>query len=91
VRFEWDDSKATSNHRKHNVSFDEACTLFEDPYFVIFADPDHSQAESRFIIVGESISRRILVVSYVDTVNSTRLISAREATRSEREFYEEDN
>ena len=89
MRFEWDSEKADLNFRKHKVSFDEAKTVFDDPLFVIFADPDHSIAEKRFIIMGESVKRRLLVVSYTER-SSTRLISARKATRKERKKYEED-
>jgi uncharacterized protein len=89
VRFEWDSEKADLDFRKHKVSFDKAKTVFDDLLFVIFADPDHSIAEIRFIIMGESVKRRLLVVSYTDR-RSTRLISARKATRKERKKYEED-
>jgi uncharacterized DUF497 family protein len=89
VRFEWDSEKADLNFRKHKVSFDEAKTVFDDPLFVIFADPDHSIAEKRFIIMGESVEKRLLVVSYTER-RSTRLISARKAARKERKKYEED-
>ncbi|MFM9903415.1 MAG: BrnT family toxin [Pyrinomonadaceae bacterium] len=89
MRFEWDSEKADLNFRKHKVSFDEAKTVFDDPLFVIFADPDHSIAEKRFIIMGESVEKRLLVVSYTER-RSTRLISARKATRKERKKYEED-
>lgn len=89
MRFEWDSEKADLNFRKHKVSFDEAKTVFDDPLFVIFADPDHSIAEKRFIIMGESVEKRLLVVSYTER-RSTRLISARKAARKERKKYEED-
>lgn len=89
MRFEWDSEKAERNLKKHKVSFDEAKTLFDDPLFVIFADPDHSINEKRYIIIGESVNGRLLVVSYTER-NSTRLISARKATRKERKKYEED-
>ena len=91
MRFEWDEAKAEANLKKHGVSFDEACSLFKDPLYLVFADPDHSETESRSIIVGESTKQRLLVVSFVERQNSTRIISARDATRSEREFYEKDN
>ncbi len=91
MRFEWDEAKAEANLQKHGVSFEEACTLFEDLLYIIFADPDHSESENRFIIVGVSVNGRLIVVSFVERADSTRLIRAREATRSEREFYEEEN
>jgi uncharacterized DUF497 family protein len=89
VQFEWDHDKAEQNLRKHKVSFDEAKTVFDDPLFVIFADPDRSLNENRFIIVGESDRKRLLVVSYTERP-PTRLISARKATRKERKKYEEE-
>ena len=90
MQFEWNTEKATANLKKHEVSFDEAETVFDDPLFVIFADPDHSFEENRFIIMGESNQNRLLVVSYTERPPKTRLISAREATRPERKKYEED-
>ena len=90
MQFEWNTEKAEANLKKHEVSFDEAETVFDDLLFVIFADPDHSFEENRFIIMGESNQNRLLVVSYTERPPSTRLISAREATRSERKKYEED-
>jgi uncharacterized protein len=90
VQFEWNTEKAKVNLKKHQVSFDEAETVFDDPLFVIFADPDHSFEENRFIIMGESNQNRLLIVSYTERPPKTRLISAREATRPERKKYEED-
>ena len=90
MQFEWNTEKAGANLNKHNVSFDEAQTVFDDPLFVIFADPDHSFEENRFIIMGESNQNRLLVVSYTERPPKTRLISAREATCPERKKYEED-
>ena len=90
MEFEWNEQKAEANLKKHEVSFDEAKTVFDDPLFVIFADPDHSVEENRFIIMGESNQNRLLVVSYTERPPKTRLISARKATPSERKKYEED-
>lgn len=84
MTFEWDDEKAATNADNHGVSFDEAATVFVDPLYLIFADPDHSIEEGRFLIVGESAERRLLIVSYTQREDSIRLISAREATRTER-------
>ncbi|BBO24834.1 MAG: hypothetical protein AMXMBFR19_23660 [Chthonomonadaceae bacterium] len=64
MAFEWDDDKARANIEKHGVSFDEAATVFRDPLYLIFADPDHSVEEARFVILGESSKRRLLIVSY---------------------------
>jgi uncharacterized DUF497 family protein len=64
--FDWDEEKARSNFAKHNVSFDEATSVFDDPLFLTFADPEHSLREQRFIIMGESAKGRLLVVAYTD-------------------------
>jgi len=89
MQFEWDRNKADRNLSKHSVSFEEAKTVFEDPLYVDFYDPDHSEEEERYLIVGESHQGRLLIVSYTERGNIIRLISAREATRIEREVYEE--
>ncbi|MBE9053338.1 BrnT family toxin [Nostocales cyanobacterium LEGE 11386] len=67
----------------------ESQTVFDDPLYVDFYDPDHSEDEERYLIVGESNQGRLLIVSYTERGNSVRLISAREVTRTEREAYEE--
>jgi uncharacterized DUF497 family protein len=90
VRFEWDPEKAASNATKHGVTFEEAQTVFQDDLFVTFEDPDHSQGESRFIILGQSTRKRLLVVSYTERRNAIRLINARPATRKEHRTYEEE-
>lgn len=89
MEFEWDKNKAEANLLKHEVSFDEAKTVFNDPLYIDFYDPDHSDKEDRYIIIGESQRSRLLIVSYTEREHKTRLISAREATRREREYYEE--
>jgi len=89
MEFEWDEEKAAANLAKHGVSFEEARTVFDDPLYVDFYDPDHSSGEHRYIIIGESGHGRLVLVSYTERGDVTRLISAREATRSEREAYEE--
>lgn len=88
--FDWDKEKAKSNFAKHDVSFDEATSVFDDPLFLTFADLEHSLQEQRFIIMGESAKRRLLVVAYTEREGITRLISARPATRKERKAYESD-
>ena len=90
MRFDWDENKAARNLLKHGVSFDEAKTVFDDPLYVDFYDPEHSGDEDRYLIVGESNQRRLLIVSYTERGNLIRLISAREVTRTEREVYEEE-
>jgi hypothetical protein len=89
MEFEWDERKAAANLSRHGVSFDEAKEVFEDPLYVDFYDPDHSYDEHRYLIIGLSQRRRLLIVSYTEREDTVRLISAREATRGEREAYEE--
>lgn len=89
MEFEWDESKDAANLSKHGVSFNEAKTVFEDTLYVIFYDPNHSVSEQRYIIIGESVQKRILIVAFTERDNVIRLISARKATRREREDYEE--
>ena len=89
MRFEWDASKASVNLVKHGVSFEEAATVFSDPLSDTFDDPDHSAEERRFIIIGTSERGKMLVVTHTDDGETVRIISAREPTRGEREFYEE--
>jgi uncharacterized DUF497 family protein len=89
ISFEWHAAKAVSNLEKHGIEFGEAMTVFADPLARIFDDPDHSSEEQREIIVGHSASRRLLVVSFVERRPLVRLLSARRATRRERQDYEE--
>lgn len=87
--FEWDPRKAASNIKKHGISFDEASTVFGDPLSLLMADPDHSEDEQRFLVLGMSVRSRLLVVAFAERPPRTRLISARLATRHERGFYEQ--
>jgi uncharacterized DUF497 family protein len=87
--FEWNSEKAQSNLAKHEVSFQEASTVFADPLSETFNDPDHSDREQRFIIIGHSENNRLLFVSHTDNGEIVRIISAREATRTERKQYEQ--
>ena len=89
MKFEWDENKALSNLSKHKVSFEEAKTVFNDPLYIDFYDPDHSDEEERYLIVGQSCQDRLLIVSYTERRDLIRLISARDVTRTEREVYEE--
>lgn len=89
MEFEWNPEKAVLNLRKHNISFQEAATVFDDSLSVTFPDPDHSIEENRYVIIGMSRLGQLLVVSHTDRENRTRIISARKATRQERRFYEE--
>lgn len=90
MEFEWDTEKAKSNLSKHGISFEEAKTVFEDPFYVDFYDPDHSESENRYIIIGESSKNRILLVSYTERKNKIRIISSRQVTKQERRTYEEE-
>jgi uncharacterized DUF497 family protein len=85
--FEWDPKKATSNLKAHGVSFDEATSVFGDVLAMNMPDPDHSEGEQRFLVLGMSTSSR-LVVSYAERPPGTRIISARLATGHERRKYE---
>jgi uncharacterized DUF497 family protein len=89
VQFEWNIGKAERNLSKHGVSFEEAKTVFDDPLYLDFYDPDHSEDEERYLIVGESHRGRLLIVSYTERNGVMRLISSRAVTRTEREAYEE--
>lgn len=89
MEFEWDTKKAESNLSKHGVSFTEAQTVFDDPLYVDFYDPDHSEAEHRYIIIGESSRNRILLVAYTEREDKIRIISARKVTKQELKAYQE--
>ena len=89
IDFEWDPRKAEGNILKHEVSFEEAATVFGDPLSQTIPDPDHSVEEDRFITMGESERGRLLLVSHTDRDDVIRIISARKATRIERRLYEE--
>ena len=88
IRFEWDKLKALANKRKHGISFEEAQTVFYDDNAVLFDDPDHSQGEDRFIMLGMSYKLRVLVVSHCERHGDViRIISARKALRHEAQYY----
>ena len=89
MQFEWDDAKADANLDKHGVSFAEAATVFGDPLAITFFDPDHSDQEDRFLTIGMSVGNRVLILSHTDREDRVRIISVREATRSERKGYED--
>ncbi len=89
LRLEWDPKKDAANQRKHGISFDEATTVFSDERALLIDDPDHSDDEERFILLGLSASLRTLVVChcYREAEGVIRLISARKASRKERSEY----
>jgi len=89
LKFTWDEQKEATNRQKHGVSFEEARTVFLDEYARLIADPDSSDDEDRFIILGYSERPRLLVVChcYRENDSNIRIISARKATRSEMNTY----
>ncbi|PSB36255.1 hypothetical protein C7B69_04820 [filamentous cyanobacterium Phorm 46] len=88
MKFQWDSNKASSNAKKHGVSFEEAVTVFGDPLAITISDHDHSVGEFRLLTIGQSKLQRLLVVSHTEREGEVRLISARLATRQERKSYE---
>jgi uncharacterized DUF497 family protein len=89
LTFEWHGPKAAANRVKHKVTFQEAMTVFGDPLGRIADDPRHSENEERFVLLGQSDRRRLLVVMFTERGEAIHLISARKATRRERREYEE--
>ena len=86
--FEWDPDKATSNLKKHHVSFEEAKTVFGDPNEMTMFDEDHSDEEDRYLSLGMSSLGRVIVISYTERGQRIRIISARAANKRERSVYE---
>ena len=89
LTFIWDKKKAAANLRKHGVAFEEAAAAFGDTLSLTTFDPDHSNDEDRFILLGASNRGRLLVVAHTEQSDTIRIISARLATRGERKIYEE--
>jgi uncharacterized protein len=91
LRFDWDEQKNKSNRSKHGIWFEEAQTVFDDPHGRLFYDPEHSEREDRFILLGMSSAARILVVVHCcrESDSLVRIISARKATIKEIGSYEE--
>ena len=91
MRFVWDQNKNLVNIKKHNISFEEAKTVFFDDNARLIPDPEHSISEERFIILGITNKLRLLVVvhSYKENDDTIRIISARKATKSESKYYYE--
>ena len=89
MRFEWDPKKAESNRKKHGITFQEASTVFGDPLAITFQDPDHSLKEERQITFGQSLQKRLIVISHTKRGDQTRIINARLMDRNERIIYEE--
>ena len=89
--FEWDAEKAKGNTRKHKVSFEEAKTVFGDPFLMTFPDPKHSAGEQRYLNIGASSKGRVMVLVHTERDDNIRIISCRKATPRERRAYEEAN
>lgn len=89
IKFEWDENKNRINQKKHGISFDEATTVFYDEEALVIDDPEHSEEEDRFIILGLSSRANLLVVCHCcrDSDTVIRIISARKATRTETGYY----
>ena len=89
LEFEWDDKKDKANAKKHGVSFDEARTVFYDEYAIQFFDPEHSESEDRFLLLGTSFKLKTLVVCHCFRQKETvvRIISARKADKDEGQVY----
>ncbi|WP_366931470.1 BrnT family toxin [Thiocapsa sp.] len=87
--FEWDESKARANSKKHGVTFQEATEAFGDELSSVVSDPDHSQGEERFLLFGRSQGGECLVVSFTERAEVIRIISARRMTPTERKAYEQ--
>jgi uncharacterized DUF497 family protein len=90
LEFSWDERKALQNARRHGVRFEEAATAFIDPLGRVYDDPDHSETEARFILVGHSLGGRLLLVVHAEKGDTIRIISARRPTPRERAGYEAD-
>ena len=92
VSFSWDDRKNLANQKKHKVSFEEAQSVFFDEHAIEYSDPDHSESEDRFLMLGFSYQVRVLVVSYTLREDETeiRIISAKKATKKEQKAYSGD-
>ena len=89
LKFEWDENKNSLNQKKHRVSFEEAKTVFMDELARLIPDPDSSQGEERFILLGISSQAKLLTVCHCErSLNTIRIISARKADKHERKQYE---
>jgi len=89
LRFEWDPDKAAVNLRKHRVGFEEASTVFGDPLSITILDPERGEGEFRYVLIGQSQRRRVLVVCHTERGETIRIVSARRASRREKNEYEE--
>ena len=90
MQFEWDPEKDRRNQAKHGVSFEEASTIFGDPFALTISDPDHSLDENRLLTTGYSVRQRLIIAAHTDRGEAIRLISARDVSPAERRVYEEE-
>ena len=90
MQFEWDPEKDRQNQAKDGVSFEEASTIFGDPFALTISDPDHSLDENRFLTTGYSVRQRLIIVAHTDRGEAIRLISARDVSPAERRVDEEE-
>jgi len=89
MRFTWNPAKAASNLVKHDVGFEEAATVFDDPLFITVLDDEHSLDEERYITIGISVQSQLLIVAHTDREGLIRMISARKAAPREQRYYED--
>ena len=89
LSFEWDEEKSKRNSDKHGITFNEAKTVFNDPFAITIADPHHSDEEERYLDIGLSIKERLLVVWYTERDGNIRIIGCRRVTPFERKAYEQ--
>lgn len=90
LTFTWEEGKARQNVRKHGVRFEEAATVFIDPLARLYDDPDHSESELRFLLVGYSLAGRMLLVVHAERGDTIRIISARRTSVREQKEFEDD-
>jgi len=91
INFIWDKNKAKLNLVKHNLSFEEAATVFADPLAFVFDDVEHTRKEQRALIIGHTSKNKVIIVSFTERNQHIRIISARKATKKEKQDYEENS
>jgi len=91
INFIWDKNKAKLNLVKHNLSFEEAATVFTDPLAFVFDDVEHTRKEQRALIIGHTSKNKVIIVSFTERNQHIRIISARKATKKEKQDYEENS
>ena len=91
INFIWDKNKAKLNLVKHNLSFEEAATVFADPLAFVFDDVEHTRKEQRALIIGHTSKNKVIIVSFTERDQHIRIISARKATKKEKQDYEENS